>query len=502
MRKILLASAATLGMVGTAGAQPAAQPAAQPVATTAPTAWGVNGVPIQPQPFLGGNNLLNSNGATPPDGPTTPTPGTVVIHLNGRVWFYMSVNGNGGADRVTTATSPLPTPGFHGQATAQNKNGNFGYIGYARLYPGFDAMATNGLRYGGIMEIRQNFTGASGNPPLAGSTSSSGASGYSCASTLYFRREALYVGANNVGIFRFGQDDGPISQFEAGVTTFQNFDSGNFNGDSPDLILGNVAPTWPFWTGIGAEYAISKAVYMSPQIYGFDFGFSFAPNVTANIATNCAAAGTGCVALTSSSVTSDAFRPRNMYEAIARYQGVFGGLGIYAMGGYVGSGHVQAANAGVPGFGPNTNGFSVGDAGLALTFAGLTVGGHVIGGNMNGQVALQPVGGAHAIAWIAGVQYAVGPLTVGASYYNYQSQGSAGLATGANGGSLLGVTQRSEGGPHIGGTWSIAPGLAAYAEYGYFYRRQGDFNFVTGAVGTANNSVNGQVFILGTRVAW
>jgi hypothetical protein len=497
MRKILLASAATLGMVGTAGAQP--------VATTAPTAWGVNGTPIAPQPFLGGNNLLNSNGATPPDGPTTPTPGTVVIHLNGRVWFYVSVNGNGGADRVNTATSPNIPVG----STAESKNGNFGYIGYARLYPGFDAMATNGLRYGGIIEIRQNFSGtnptagASGGGALSGSTSSSNASGYSCASTLYFRREALYVGANNVGIFRLGQDDGPISQFEGGVTTFQNFDTGGFNGDSPDLILGATSPTWPFWSGIGAEYAISKAVYMSPQIFGFDFGFSFAPNVTANIAGNqCTAAGTGCVALTSSSVTSDAFRPRNMYEAIARYQGVFGGFGIYAMGGYVGSGHVQAANAGVPGFGPNTNGFSVGDAGLALTFAGFTVGGHVIGGNMNGQVALQPVGGAHAIAWLGGVQYAIGPLTVGASYYNYQSQGSAGLATGANGGSLLGVTQRSEGGPHIGGTWSIAPGLVAYAEYGYFYRRQGDFNFVTGAVGTANNSVNGQVFILGTRVAW
>src|SRR6516165_9131319 len=104
MRKILLASAATLGMVGTAGAQQAAQPT---TATTAPTAWGVNGVPVQPQPFLGGNNQFNSNGATPLDSPQAPTPGTMVIHLNGRVWFYASFNGNGSADKVTSATVPV-----------------------------------------------------------------------------------------------------------------------------------------------------------------------------------------------------------------------------------------------------------------------------------------------------------------------------------------------------------------------------------------------------------
>ena len=35
------------------------------------------------------------------------------------------------------------------------------FIGYFRLYPGVDALATNGLRYGAIVEIRQNFIGQS-----------------------------------------------------------------------------------------------------------------------------------------------------------------------------------------------------------------------------------------------------------------------------------------------------------------------------------------------------
>ena len=69
------------------------------------------------------------------------------------------------------------------------------------------------------------------------------------------------------------------------------------------------------------------------------------------------------------------------------------------------------------------NGFSVGDGGLALTYAGFTVGGNVLWGAFNGQVQLKPQGGANAVAWVAGAQYAIGPLTLDASYLNYQSAG-------------------------------------------------------------------------------
>ena len=54
----------------------------------------------------------------------------------------------------------------------------------------------------------------------------------SCASTLYVRREAMYMGSDQVGIFRLGQDDGPFSQLDNGVTTMQ-FGTGAFNGDVP-----------------------------------------------------------------------------------------------------------------------------------------------------------------------------------------------------------------------------------------------------------------------------
>ena len=76
---------------------------------------------------------------------------------------------------------------------------------------------------------------------------------------------------------RIGQDDGPFSQFDNGVTTFQ-FGTGAWNGDAPDNFIGSGIVVFPFWSGIGAEYAVSKVVYFSPRFAGFDIAASFAPN--------------------------------------------------------------------------------------------------------------------------------------------------------------------------------------------------------------------------------
>ena len=87
MRKLLLASAATVGLVGTA------------VAQTPPAPTEMLGIPSQPSTYLGGNNSLNSDGGALPAGPTTPTPGTMTIHLNGRVWGYVGVQGGSSSSR-------------------------------------------------------------------------------------------------------------------------------------------------------------------------------------------------------------------------------------------------------------------------------------------------------------------------------------------------------------------------------------------------------------------
>ncbi len=114
---------------------------------------------------------------------------------------------------------------------------------------------------------------------------------------------------------RIGQDDGPFSQFDNGVTTFQ-FGTGAWNGDAPDNMPGGGYVNFPFWSGIGAEYAVSKGVYFSPRFAGFDFAASFEPNTGANNASGCAVAGAGCDAV-STAVTNNfggENRPTNWYE--------------------------------------------------------------------------------------------------------------------------------------------------------------------------------------------
>ena len=246
-------------------------------------------------------------------------------------------------------------------------------------------------------------------------------------------------------------------------------------------------------------------MYLTPQFGPVDFGFSYAPNngslqdgatavnlsqPTSTTLTACNIAASGCYSLSSSSVASDAERYTKMYVAAARYQQAIGPVGIYAMAAYYGSGHVDYTGS-TPG--NNFNGLGVGDFGLAVTYAGFTVGGHGTLGDYNGQGALQPSGGVGAKAWLAGAQYSAGPIIVGASFYNFQSQGSP---------SLVGISQHSENGLDVGMTWTIAPGLAVWAQYLYGTRHQGGFDFQTNAVGAGYNNVKSQAFGIGPVIRW
>ncbi len=540
----------------------------------APLPMSQYGTPMQPTVLsLSGNNANNSQGAPAAPGPTTPTPGSFVVHLNGKVFVYFALSGSTANDvtftsSVTTTTAASTVPQIipwnvaHAATLYSNANGIYTgatghglvhgdtydffhhtgssagglwavttpassttktttttnklnpqqFLGYFRMYPGLDAMATNGLRYGGIVEIRQNFIGASqgsgssASPvgPAGANAQNEGASasGNSSGSTLYVRREAAYVGSNEIGIFRFGQDDGPFSQFDGGVTTFQNFNDGAWNGDLPSAIPGNAQPTFPFWSGVGKEYAAAKGVYLSPQFAGFDFAASYAPSTAAESDTACNIAFSGCAALATSSTVGDQARATNWYELAARYQATFNGFGVYAMGGYSGSGNV---NPGAPITAGNLyKPFSVGDAGLVLSFAGFSVGGNILFGQYEGQVALTYKGGVNSIAWIAGAQYANGPITFGASYFNMQSQGSNATDF---------TSQRYDEGFAAGLTYAVAPGMNAFASFLWGQAHQGGMDLLTGSSNAAENpagthftggkeTVSGQAFMFGTQVKW
>ena len=469
------------------------------------------------------------------DGQSYPTPGTVTVRLNGRFRFYAGVY-DANSSRAVTSTAASSTASTSAASAATNtenaginKISNYGFINYMRLYPGFDGVAANGLKYGASIELRtDNNTAAGGG--VFGSPSS-----LDQRNDPYVRREWGYLGTDRFGTLRLGDSDQPSSLYLTG--NFENFDDGGLNGDLPAGFLpGNIVINWPFGD-VGNNYATMKAVYLSPQFYGFDFGLSYEPTTqTANgDSTGCApspnfgqivsagqgVATPGCDNLSSTS-TADYARRKNTFEALLRYRGTFGPIGVATTVSYDGSNRVLDS-----GVGQNTatltfpnakhsplRDLSLGDFGLAVTYGGLTVGGNFQYGQYNvpaggGYGGLLAAGQSNSQALIVGASYTIGPVIFGAHYLRSFSEGDQQTATNAT---IFGVPipttavhggQRYEEGVAAGATYSLAPGIALYASGVWQERRQNGFNFLTGASNNAlNNKVSGSVLALGTSFAW
>jgi len=469
------------------------------------------------------------------DAQTFPEPGTVTVRLNGRFRFYGAVMNDKNSDNnaAGTASGNVNAAGQGTTATGAvngtNKLANYTFGNYARLYPGFDGVSTNGLKYGASLEIRQDNSSGAGGGQYGGISQQNRA-----RSALYFRREWGYIGTDKLGTLRFGSTDQPSSLYMTG--NFENFNDGGLNGDVIAELSGPLQVTWPF-ADVGNYYTTTKAVYLSPQLFGFDFGVSYEPNtgnvvlgsgcgsgsaVGANFvnqagtflpaagANGQVVAGPGCDRLTSSPSNAESGRRKNTVDALLRYRGTFGAFGIAATGGYIGGGHVLddsgAAFTNNPltatGIRPNYDGLNIGDFGVALTYGGFSVGGKYMFGRFNGQWSLIPKGLPSSEAVLFGASYTIGPVVVGAHYLNYQSAGDLGNA-------YFGRKRREQG-VAAGGTYSIAPGLSLFVSYDWNERKQPGYNFITGqGVGPTspggnafNNKVTSQVFGVGTSFSW
>ena len=435
----------------------------------------------------------------------SPAPGTVTVRLNGRFRFYAFAAYDGQTNANTAATGA----GTAFVGAGSNKQAKYGFADYARLYPGFDGVAANGLKYGASLEIRQDQVAGAG-----GGTQGSISAQNRARSGLYFRREWGYIGTDQLGTIRFGSIDQPTSLYMTG--NFENFDGGGLNGDLPGLVTGNSTVSWPFSDG-GSYYTTEKIVYLSPQLYGLDFGVSYEPS-TANVnsgSSNCTAnfASAGCDRLSSTTINGETARRRNSVDALIRYRGTFGGFGIAATAAYLGGGHVSDNQFGVA-FNNNPlnglptrrnyDGLNAGDFGLQLSYAGFSVGGKYLFGRWNGSVAgLVPKGLDDGEAWLVGASYTIGPVVMGAHYLNNKSAGDLNNA--------FYKRQRLEQGVAVGATYSVAPGLSLFASYLYQDRKQNGFDFITGtgvtaATGTVgtktNNRITSNLFAVGTSFTW
>jgi len=478
MRKLLLASAALLGgSLGAANAQVAPAPVIVPT----------------PVPFT----------LTPSP---TAGPGTISVRINARMNFYMQAGSDSGRNTSVVTTAPgVTTP-------TNTKLADYSFQEYARLFFNLDGIAGNGLKYGAFIEVRQDNGDAPGGG-IAGSISSQSRT----RGAMYFRNEGAYLGTDQLGFVRFGSTYMPSVLFATG--TMENFNDGGWDGDLPSLFSGNTTPTWPF-PDIGVFYVPSNVTYLSPQFYGVDFAASFAPNSggLTNASGNCpygnTAVGTvsantvsggyvGCDAASSTSVLGETTRPRNEAQIYARYRGAFGPVGIAAEVGGIFSGHVQNNNApAVKASQLQYEGYRLFDAGLLGTFGGLAVGAHVTGGRQNGQFSLAPVGTKDSFAWVAGASYAMGPVIVGASYFDYMSTGANNRLASPF------VGNRNEWGIAAGGTYNFAPGMNMYLSYLYGHRKELGVDLLSGVASSAttnvstHNNVQSQGVQIGTQFRW
>jgi hypothetical protein len=532
MRKLLLASVATLGLAGAYGTAHAQQADDAGQATVSAFGGATSGL--------------------------SQAPGTLVVRMNGRVYtetgYYSlgAVNNtiyynpytaqasevpflSGPALNAATVVGgvPMALPQFYGsaaQATAlgykpsgpgqnvvvvpnqpqHNEQDHYAVYTYFRLYPGFDGVAANGLMYGAGVEIRQDGNWAAG--PGQADASVSGQA--SRQGLLYVRRAWGYVGTPKLGILRMGGTDGPADLFMVGNN--ENFGDVGINGSANGYIPTNLWYYWPFADG-GSYYDIQKIVYLSPAYAGFDFGLMFAPTMTGEngaagnngcnapnagragginslVVSGPGIAGAGCSLLSSTS-TGDYIRARNLWEGGIRYRGLFGPVGFAAYADYIGSGVVSDARAVKIN---QVDGYSIGSGGAQITIGGLTIGGMARGGRVNTTGAWQTVikGAAPEVDVEFGGSYTWGPFIVGAHFAQSWLAGSSGPTTNVINGVEVStgipatVGQRRERGFAVGGTYSVAPGLALNLTYVWTERKENGFDFITNQAAYPSNVTN------------
>jgi hypothetical protein len=552
MRKLLMASAAILGASGSLAfaqtqvpANPSQGQLAAPYAGGASynsnnNAWGIANTPSG-SAAAGG---LSTYGALGQNFYAVPAPGTVVIRLNGRVEADAGV-GFTSLDKytatVTTPASINATTGAGIPATSRSvtyKENPVAVSSYMRLYPGFDGASTNGIHYGAQIELRENFQSAQNASGTLQSPSVASPSVNSSAETVFVRRAYTYLSTDQAGLIRFGQGDGVVGLFDNCIFTTQCWDAGDgvFQGPGfanlfPQNATGGGGANYPWLAQAGAEYGNNKITYLSPQIYGFDLGFQYAPNqgnsyqtgsglagfpsiAVAGQPTSVGSSATGGDSLIDTTTGDTSNRWYNQTGVGARYEHTFGAVDVKTYGFYehaagednsnptssATGGYVTAApgSATYIGASPNTlhyDPLSFYQFGAAVTTAGLTAAITYQGGRVNNQLALDARGAAPMDATVAGLTYLNGRWTAGAVVGIINSQGSA---------NLNGVSQRHQFETALGGNYKLAPGVNLVLEYTYYQTHQGDFNFATGASGGGNayNDVKSQSLVFSTALTW
>jgi len=470
MRKILLASAATIGaLLATAGGAKA-----QPLPTKVPAA------------------------------------GTIIVHLN--VYMQFEIGDFGSTDNTIVTATPSATNSVAGtyKLNPVTTDGDF------RIYPGFDAQTVSGIEYGVQGEIRADYSdgGVGENGKIAPVvTTTTTIAGTKATSTtfitnagndgFYVKRAYGYVGTPVYGFVRLGQTDSAFTLDQVGlIEAFGDGGQWTLEGGVDTLLPSNAAPTSTIiYADQSAVYSTDKIVYISPAfpepILGgaFSAAAGFEPNSNGikEGYNNYAGANSLAADLSASPVASDIGKKRkNTVDAAVQYvlkaNGFASKFSVAILHGSPISYDGAAVTSGALKYGYDE--LNVFQAGAQTTYAGLTIGANVKEGAVEDGYTFKPKGARNAFTYIIGGDYVIGPYVIGASYFNAQSAGS--YIPGAAEARTL-----SEYGAVVGANYVIGKDLSLFTQYMYGHRHQHGNSALS-----ASGNAQAQVIAAGATFKW
>lgn len=201
--------------------------------------------------------------------------------------------------------------------------------------------------------------------------------------------ESFLYFSGNWGRVNFGRENGVAYLLQVNAPgADSNIDGADIDFSFVNLASGNGA--LQEYSHKGPQENADKITYITPKFNGFQAGATFSPEVDEKTTDD---------ALTGMSNGSTAADLENLYEAAARYDGEFSGVGVH-----VGAGYSQADQEI-----DSTGDFDQWNVGLKLGFENINVGGAYIEQDRETtETAID--------TWTVGADYTLGAYTFGANY--------------------------------------------------------------------------------------
>jgi len=320
-----------------------------------------------------------------------------------------------------------------------------------------------------------------------------------------------FIASPTLGQVRFGDEDGPVGGLmNTGIVT--NFGTGGIYGDWSSFVTRPNRTT----TSPGELGDNTKIIYLSPQLFGFDFGASWAFNESEGEDTGCVAsfAGPYCDrAYAAQGVTAFArgnpslIGRRNEYQLAARWRGNVGPVGLAASFGHMGSTAVRDIT--VTGRQVQTlRDPEFWQAGLQATAFGFTLGANYMWGSTGHFYIPSTRGDKRMEQWFVGASYTVGPISIGANafwgQYAGTSRGVFNVVSGVLGPNAADPNGRGQrrSGYAIGANYRLAPGFDIVAEYVRHQIKEPGVDLDLQGNNGVQDRLRANVFLIGTRLAF